>query len=534
MAKSALQQALEVVAVRKGIVSRVDGMGGDRADGFVNLTTGLGQASRDKSLQAFFEQSPNLTDEELEDLWGDSDLVRTIIEAPIDDAFRKPIEITVSADAEVEDDEDFEDPSDSSQTRGDSVDTGPGLDDEVTAGLMKQLRALGAFEKMKEAAIWGRHFGGGVVFVGALDGKDVAEPLDEDAIDAVGFLNVFDKRGLRPATFFTDPLKPNFGDVMHYEIQPTFVGNGVTPTEQTNKRIHSSRLIVFPGVLTTARRKNTNYLWDLSVMQSIMPVFRQFSTGFDSVGHLMQDAAQGVFKLKDFIAMLTSNNGAELSTRLALMDMTRSSSRALVLDADTEEFHREAYSFAGVKDVLEMFMLRLSAAARMPVTRLFSQAPSGLSATGESDMQTWYERVEAWQTHTLKPRLERLVCLLLKAKNGPSEGVEPATWTVKFTPLKQMTEIETATLRKTVAEADAIYVAAQVVTAEEVAINRFRPEGWSADTVVDLELRKEISDIDAEAAIEKARNPPPPPPASAPPVPGAPAMSPPKPAAPKE
>jgi hypothetical protein len=52
-----------------------------------------------------------------------------------------------------------------------------------------------------------------------------------------------------------------------------------------------------------------------------------------------------------------------------------------------------------------------------------------------------------------------------------------------------------------------------------VAINRFRADGWSAETAVDLELRQALLEAAAEQAIEDANKPPPEPPVFPPPPP---------------
>ena len=123
---------------------------------------------------------------------------------------------------------------------------------------------------------------------------------------------------------------------------------------------------------------------------------------------------------------------------------------------------------ARLQVVQQKAMLRLAAAARMPVTRLFGRAPAGLNATGESDTVNWHERVGAYQRDILKPRLDRLVQMVAR-----SLGLaEPEAWAVKFPSLQQESEKDKAETRHLVAKTDHIYVTDGVHRPEEVAIAR--------------------------------------------------------------
>lgn len=59
-----------------------------------------------------------------------------------------------------------------------------------------------------------------------------------------------------------------------------------------------------------------------------------------------------------------------------------------------------------------------------------------------------------------------------------------------------MTPAEEVELRAKQAGIDAQYVTAQVLTPEEVAINRFRADGWSPETRIDLAARQALLDED--------------------------------------
>jgi hypothetical protein len=162
-----------------------------------------------------------------------------------------------------------------------------------------------------------------------------------------------------------------------------------------------------------------------------------------------------------------------------------------------EEYERHGVAVAGAADILQQFALRLAAAADMPVTLLMGQSPSGLGATGDSDIRFFYDRIAARQKRSLLPQLKRLHYLIMKSKQGPCEGVEPEQWSIVFNPLYQMSELDQATMRKTVAETDAIYIGQGVLSAEEVAASVYGGSEWTMERTIDMAGREATAEQDA-------------------------------------
>ncbi len=159
--------------------------------------------------------------------------------------------------------------------------------------------------------------------------------------------------------------------------------------------------------------------------------------------------------------------------------MSRSISRSILLDAEDEDFKRDTYGFAGIPEILEKMMLRLAAAARLPVSLLMGQAPAGMNATGESDTRFFYDQVRSEQ-EALKPKLERLVKIM--------NGDENIAVNIEFPALWQMTDREKAELRRMEAETDRIYLQEGVLLPEEVALKRFSDHQNAVDIAVRAEL----------------------------------------------
>ena len=227
---------------------------------------------------------------------------------------------------------------------------------------------------------------------------------------------------------------------------------------------------------------------------------------WDSVAHLMTDMSQAVFGMADLHDLIATGQMDLIEKRLEVVDLSRSVARAMLIDSEKESFERKPTPLTGVPDLLDRFMIRMSAAAGMPVTLLFGRSPAGMNATGESDTRAWYNRVEALQGNSLRPRLKRLFRWLL-TEGGARE---PDAWDVHFKPLWTPTAKESAEIRHLQAQTDAAYLKEGVVFAEEVALSRFTAQGWSEETeLVDPEQRRQLLEAEQDRALEMAENPPP-------------------------
>lgn len=488
-----------------------DGRGFEVAkiDSFESVFTGLG-TSRDKVRSSLPRQQPLLDVETLEGLYHDNDIAARIVETIPQEALRQGFRIVVPPDEDAESGTD-EEGGDIGQLMGDALDV------------------IETVDRYIEGWTWGRLYGGGAILIGADDGVEqegLKEPLNEAKLQRISYLTTLDRRSLTPGSYYTDPTHPRFGRPSTYRLYPQ--GYAIASTALMGIEVHETRMILWDGVRASRRRRTQNDSWDFPVLQRVFPVLQQFTVAWQAVAHLMVDASQGVMKIKNLIGMIAGQQKDELQTRMELVDISRSVARAIMLDADKEDFERKATPMTGLPDVMDRLVYRLAGAARMPATVLMGMSPGGLNATGESDMRWWYDSIKAEQENRLRPRLERLIHLLFVAKEGPTRGIEPDSWEIVFPPLWQSTRGEQAEERLKVAQTDLIYFDMGALTPEEIASNRFGADGWSPETMVDLELRKQIIAIEAKAALARTKEPPRPAPVPAPVPPPAPAGPPPQ------
>lgn len=422
-----------------------------RYDGWQNVITGLG-TSRDKGTYA--EVVPTiLSQQQCEDLWRGDDMADLIVTALPHDALRETPTLTI---ASIED----------ASQRAAAVDL-----------IVAALADLGAKKAVQRALQYERAYGGSAIYVGAVDGETPEQPLQVQSFRAIRHLTVFERRQLTAVQYQEDPMAPNYGKPLLYQVQ-SFSGVG------TGQKVHASRLVVFPGRRVTDRNPTENDGWGDSVLSLVWDVLRIFNQSWLGVGYTMFDFSVAIMKIKGLASILAANSPEVVATRAQAVELGRSLAKTILLDSE-EDYERKTTALTGVPDVLSQLSTRLAAAARMPISKLFGQSASGLNATGEGDARNWYDAVAAYQEDSVRPAYERLLKLLFASKTGPTKGIEPSNWSLKFPPLWQPTEKERAETRKIVAETDQINFDLGVVTSEELRNSRFGGEEYSAETEID-------------------------------------------------
>lgn len=453
-----------------------------RMDGWFNTLTGLGTV-RDKRMGTQFQAGNVLQPSDCEDLFHHDDLANTIVSAVPHDALRQGFEVTRNTEEE----------------EGVDAEVGEVQEDSVT--LDKRLRELQVAEKIREAMIWGRCMGGGFILLGVTGTGRPEVKLDDTKVRGVEFLTVLDRRDLTPATWYQDPTRDKYGEVETYYLNP--ISQGPFPSSLLPQaRVHETRLVKFGGAMTSRRMKQQNGGWDHSVLQKLVDRLRDANSNWDSVVTMFQDMSQAVYKLQGLIEAIAGGDEEALQARMALTDKLRSITKAIILDAEAEDFTLvERGTMTGVGDLVDRTWLRLSAAARMPVTILMGQAPAGLNATGATDLRWWYDTVRTSQEMEIKPRALRIIRLVAQ---GLFPGMDPESWDISFPSLWMLTPQEEADLRSKVADTDSKYIAAQVLLPEEITLSRFGRGKYSTEYVVDLEARK----LALEVELERLANPP--------------------------
>ncbi len=446
---------------------------GQRADGWRNILTAIG-TQQDKRTAGDFQCMP-IDNLEARELWRGDDIAKRVIELRPRDRMRRGFEIKL----------DIEDGK------------------EVAEDLMALLEHMQFNRKFVMAGQQENAYGGSAMFPVINDGEeDLSLPLNEDKITIPSAIHIFEPRMLQPIDWTDDPLDPNFAKPSVWRLVPI----GVRGNAFTGMQIHHTRLVIFPGIRVSIEQPiGAQMGWGDSGLTPMRDVLRDYNLSWSSAVALLQDMAQGVFKMSGLAQLVSTDRDDEVERRIMIMDAMRSMIRSMVIDKD-DDFSRIQTPMTSMPEILQQFCTRLAAAADMPVTKLMGQSPAGMNATGESDITIYDDSVEAWGDEHM-PQLERAVriCAILPV-DGPLKGKEPENWSAEYRPLRQPTEMEMASLRKTVAETDQINILNEIYTPDNAAKSHYGGDTFSPHVQIDWDAREAQAKALEEAASESLAN----------------------------
>jgi len=313
--------------------------------------------------------------------------------------------------------------------------------------------------KLQEALIKSRLYGGSCLLLG-VEGNMGSE-LDPETIgkDGLKFLHVFAPHQLVLKDLIKDISSPYYG-------QPEFY----TLHDDTGKvgsvDIHPSRMIRFVGLETPDPM--ANYGWGDPLLMVINDAVSATGTVLASIAAMIQEAKFDVVKIPGLTEIFSTSDGTQrLIKRFSEANVAKSIINAVVLDGE-EEWQRIGIDFAGMPEVMQMYLQVAAGACDIPVTRFVGQSPAGLNATGDSDMRNYYDRIHSDQVLRMTPQLEKLDIAIQRSSLGKFDKDIFYEWN----PLWQMSDTEKATIAKTKADTAAVDVTSGLVPFEALVKGR--------------------------------------------------------------
>ena len=287
-------------------------------------------------------------------------------------------------------------------------------------------------EKILEGLYWGRLYGGAAcVIMIEGDEDDLDEPLDIEKILPNSFkgLLVLDRwSGIYPGTEkIVDPNDPDFGLPETYMIRDAETGEAVI------QRIHHSRIIRFVGRKLPFWEEMAEIYWGASELEHVFDeLVKRDNTSWNIASlvfraNLLINKVDGMEQLaaiedpdaqRDFYNLKSAQN-----------KMINNQSMAVI--GTNDDLMSLQYSFAGLNDIYESQMMDIAGSCEIPVTRLFGRSPAGENATGESDLQNYYDMIAQLQQSKLKPALQKLIPIMFMSEFG----FVPDDLGIKFNPI---------------------------------------------------------------------------------------------------
>ena len=115
-----------------------------------------------------------------------------------------------------------------------------------------------------------------------------------------------------------------------------------------------------------------------------------------------------------------------------------------------ESFTKDLSNFDSLQ---QMYMQVVAGAADIPLTRFFGTAPKGLNATGEGDLQNYYDSLSSLQDELIEPFLEKLNDNLIEAYK-----INDKNFSFEFAPIRDITPKERADIDNTKASTISMFI----------------------------------------------------------------------------
>lgn len=298
---------------------------------------------------------------------------------------------------------------------------------------------------------------------GCLVGMDYEGEKPDDLVNAIPLtadgllgkkikgLRLLEAFNISPGEYnSTNPMSHNY-----YNPQTWFV-MGVP--------IHRSRVLYFSqNELPTLLKPAYNF-FGIPLAQTVLDVVSHFTECREAEARLLTKFSLTIFKTNLNAQILSGADWASIDRRLNHFAKNRNNDGVLLIDKEEEEVDVKITALSGVREIVSQAMEFVAAMFQEPATKLWGIAPQGMNATGESDLENHYKHISSQQERQLRKPLERLVKILQLIEYGEIDE----SISVEFNPLSEKSEEAMATLRRTQAETDNLYIAMGALAPEEV------------------------------------------------------------------
>jgi len=300
------------------------------------------------------------------------------------------------------------------------------LDPEKISKINSVIRKTKTKEKIKEGLRWARLYGGAAGLI-LIDGdEDLSEPLDYDTImldDYKGLL-IFDRwNGIYPDIELEDDISDEeYGYPKYYSISLSEANSNLmlSYNKQDLVKVHHSRIVRFNGRDLPLWERQAEMFWGESEIEIVFEELKKRDNTSANIASLIFLANIRVLKMNDLGQLLgasTQKAQENLYKVLQAQNQLMSNMGIYVMDKD-DDFGSEQYSFGGLNDIYESFMLDIAGACEMPVTKLFGREPAGFNSTGESDLTQYYDTLEEKQETYLQPIIDKLLPIIFMSTLG--------------------------------------------------------------------------------------------------------------------
>lgn len=376
---------------------------------------------------------------------------------------------------------------------------GPKITNEMQMEMRRVIEKSKLRQSIIEAMKWARLFGGAAAII-MVDGQDddMSTPLSIRDIVPGAFRGLFvvDRwSGIYPSLELVENRRsPDYGLPRYYEVRDE---SGVV-----KYRVHHSRVIRFIGEQQPYYETLTEQGWGTSSIEALYDSVVGHDNVFFNIANLTFKACLSVFEidgLDQIYASASSNAQKRMYAMIEAMSIMESNLGVRLVNKG-DSVQQLQYSFSGLPEVLDLFMLEVAGATKIPATRLFGRAPAGMNSTGESDAKNYRLTLEQTRATSVMPALDKLMPVICKSVWGKiPNGIEwrlptllESTQSEKYQMVDQQSQLLERLFQANLIPADAVLEGVRIAQRDQEFTSPF------TDAIIDKVRGKYMKDMEKD------------------------------------
>jgi phage-related protein (TIGR01555 family) len=320
-------------------------------------------------------------------------LIQTLIDQPVEDAFRGGIEI--SSDE---------------------------LDAENINELQHYLQRNDTLEHIKEAWKWARLYGGGALVINTI-GK-ANKPLNINQIDKHSFLEFY-------AADLWELHKTNS---QPYAEKKPYVKTGIDDEFFFySNQLDKSRVILTKGKRAPSFARAQLRGWGMSEVERLVRSLNQYLKNQDLIFELLDEAKIDVYGINNLNVDSMSPEGIKaLQTRMQAVNQMKSTMDAIVTD-NLDKYEQKQMNFAGLSEMLQQIRIGVASDLKMPLTKLFGESSAGFNS-GEDGLENYNAMIES----EIRGKADNMIIQVLEIISQKLFGFVPGDIKIKYKALRML------------------------------------------------------------------------------------------------
>jgi uncharacterized protein len=180
--------------------------------------------------------------------------------------------------------------------------------------------------------------------------------------------------------------------------------------------LHTSRVIKVLGKRAPSYIRLRLQGWGMSEMERCLRAINSFVKFESLIFELIDEAKIDVFKIQGYNDNLMSDEGtANVMKRVQLSTRLKNFQNALAMDAE-DDFSQKQITWSGLAELWEQLRLNLSSALKIPMNKLFGQSATGFGG-GEDSIENYNSIVQQVRTDS-EPLITEVIDLRMQQMFG--------------------------------------------------------------------------------------------------------------------